>query len=85
MNDEGISIEFVLQFTQEERKKLNLKDNNETIIHMSQDNLREIKGSLKDVIDSDTNLNNELQFVEDIIKNNDMKLDSSNTIHRRTF
>ena len=80
MNDEEISIEFVLQFTQEERKKLNLKDNNETIIHMSRDNLREIKGSLKDVIDNDTNLNNELQFVEDIIKNNDMKLDSSNII-----
>ena len=45
MNDEEISIEFVLQFTQEDRKKLNLKDNNETIIHMSRDNLREIKGS----------------------------------------
>ena len=55
MNDEEISIEFVLQFTQEERKKLNLKDNNETIIHMSRDNLREIKGSLKDVIDVDYN------------------------------
>lgn len=85
MNDEEISIEFVLQFTQEERKKLNLKDNNETIIHMSRDNLREIKGSLKDVIDNDTNLNNELQFVEDIIKNNDMKLDSSNTITYKKY
>lgn len=62
MNDEEISIEFVLQFTQEERKKLNLKDNNETIIHMSRDNLREIKGSLKDVIDNDTNLNNEYEI-----------------------
>ena len=85
MNDEEISIEFVLQFTQEERKKLNLKDNNETIIHMSRDNLREIKGSLKDVIDNDTNLNNELQFVEDIIKNNDMKLDSSNIITYKKY
>ena len=85
MNDEEISIEFVLQFTQEERKKLNLKDNNETIIHMSRDNLREIKGSLKDVIDNDTNLNNELQFVEDIIKNNDMKTDSSNTITYKKY
>ena len=85
MNDEEISIEFVLQFTQEERKKLNLKDNNETIIHMSRDNLREIKGSLKEVIDNDTNLNNELQFVEDIIKNNDMKLDSSNIITYKKY
>lgn len=85
INDEEISIEFVLQFTQEERKKLNLKNNNETIIHMSRDNLREIKGSLKEVIDNDTNLNNELQFVEDIIKNNDMKTDSSNTITYKKY
>lgn len=83
--NENISIEFVLQFTEEERKKLNLKSNDDTIIYMSKDNLREIKGSLKDVIENDTNFNNELQFIEDVIKNNDMKLDSSNIVTYKKY
>ena len=83
--NENISIEFVLQFTQEERKKLKLKSNDDTIIYMSKDNLREIKGSLKDVIENDTNFNNELQFIEDVIKNNDMKLDSSNIVTYKKY
>ena len=52
---------------------------------MSKDNLREIKGSLKDVIENDTNFNNELQFIEDVIKNNDMKLDSSNIVTYKKY
>lgn len=52
---------------------------------MSRDNLREIKGNLKDVIANDTKLNDELQFIENVIKNNDMKLDSSNIITYKKY
>ena len=85
INNEEITVEFVLQFTEEERKELNLKSNDDTIIHMSRDNLREIKGNLKDVIANDTKLNDELQFIENVIKNNDMKLDSSNIITYKKY
>ena len=44
---------------------------------MSQKKLREIHGNLKEVIENDVNLNNEIQFIENIIKNNQMKLDNS--------
>lgn len=85
INNEEITVEFVLQFTEEERKELNLKSNDDTIIHMSRDNLREIKGNLKDVIANDTKLNDELQFIENVIKNNDMKIDSSNIITYKKY
>ncbi len=77
MSNEEVSIEFILQFTEDEKKRLNIKENNETVIHMSQKKLREIHGNLKEVIENDVNLNNEIQFIENIIKNNQMKLDNS--------
>jgi len=69
MSNEEVSIEFILQFTEDEKKRLNIKENNETVIHMSQKKLREIHGNLKEVIENDVNLNNEIQFIENIIKN----------------
>jgi len=78
VTNEEVSIEFILQFTEDEKKKLNVKRNNDTVIHMSRENLREIHGNLKEVLENDVNLNNEIQFIENVIKNNQMKLDNSN-------
>lgn len=78
VTNEEVSIEFILQFTEDEKKKLNVKKNNDTIIHMSRENLREIHGNLKEVIENDVNLNNEIQFIENVIKKNQLKLDNSN-------
>lgn len=85
INNEDISIEFVLKFTDGEKDKFNITNNDSTVIHMSKDHLREIQGNLSNVIENDIKLFNELEFIGDVIKNNDMKLDNSNIINYKKY
>lgn len=80
MNNDEVSIEFILKFTEDEKKKLNIEDDNSTTIHMSNEHLRELQGKLKEIIENDIKLNTGIESISNVINDNDMKLDSSSIV-----
>lgn len=85
MNNGEVSIEFILKFTEDEKKKLNIEDDNGTTIHMSNEHLRELQGKLKEIIENDIKLNMGIEFINNVINDNDMKLDSSSIVSCRKW